>query len=253
MYYLFLDESGDHNLVKINRDYPVFVLAGCIFKASYYRSTFIKQIGDYKLDLFGTKKIILHTADITRNRNGFDNLKDPNFRDKFYDKTNDLINNIEFTLIACVVDKVKHLKKYKDLAFDPYDISLKCLLEEYYYFLHENNDQGKIYAESRGSYLDNKLELAYFDIKYSGIEYRSRKIRGADIRRRFLDFKFIEKAKNNPGLQIADLCATPVGRASIGKEIKEDYNVITAKFRRRNNEIYRYGLTIIPEECYPNK
>lgn len=27
---LFLDESGDHNLLVVDKDYPIFVLGGCI-------------------------------------------------------------------------------------------------------------------------------------------------------------------------------------------------------------------------------
>lgn len=30
MKYLFLDESGDHDLINIDKKYPIFVLAGCI-------------------------------------------------------------------------------------------------------------------------------------------------------------------------------------------------------------------------------
>ena len=37
---MFLDESGDHNLEKIDQQYPVFVLAGAIFDNSYYFSNF---------------------------------------------------------------------------------------------------------------------------------------------------------------------------------------------------------------------
>lgn len=33
---MFLDESGDHSLVKIDSSYPMFVLAGCIFDFDYY-------------------------------------------------------------------------------------------------------------------------------------------------------------------------------------------------------------------------
>jgi TATA-binding protein-associated factor Taf7 len=253
MYYLFLDESGDHNLIKIDKSYPVFVLAGCIIKSSYYNSTFIKKVQNYKATLFGTKKIILHTADITRNKNGFEKLKNPIIRKKFYNETNNLIKDLDFSLIACIIDKKKHYEKYRELALDSYELSLKCVLERFFYFLKENSDTAKIYAESRGSFLDSKLELAYFDIKYSGITYPTRKIRGAEVREKFLDFKFYSKEKNISGLQIADLCATPIGRNYVGKKVKEDYKIIETKFRRRNNEIHGYGLIIVPEECYPKK
>ncbi|HCB35264.1 MAG TPA: DUF3800 domain-containing protein, partial [Candidatus Taylorbacteria bacterium] len=33
---MFLDESGDHSLDKIDASYPMFVLAGCIFDFEYY-------------------------------------------------------------------------------------------------------------------------------------------------------------------------------------------------------------------------
>jgi len=32
MKFLFLDESGDHNLTVIDKNYPLFTLAGCIMK-----------------------------------------------------------------------------------------------------------------------------------------------------------------------------------------------------------------------------
>jgi hypothetical protein len=36
---MFLDESGDHSLDKVDDTYPVFVLAGCIFDFEYYSKT----------------------------------------------------------------------------------------------------------------------------------------------------------------------------------------------------------------------
>ena len=38
-YIIFADESGDHGLVTVNRHYPIFVLACCVFeKAAYIES-----------------------------------------------------------------------------------------------------------------------------------------------------------------------------------------------------------------------
>jgi len=68
---LFIDESGDHNLEKIDSQYPVFVLAGVIFDNDYYNKTAKEKIKKFKIKIFGTDKIILHTADISRNKNGF--------------------------------------------------------------------------------------------------------------------------------------------------------------------------------------
>lgn len=35
-YIVFVDESGDHNLEIVNPEYPVFVLAFCIFRKADY-------------------------------------------------------------------------------------------------------------------------------------------------------------------------------------------------------------------------
>lgn len=253
MYYFFIDESGDHNLLKINKDFPLFILAGCIFKSEYYNSICVKEIHDFKLKIFGNKKIILHTADITRNRNGFEKLQNEVSRNQFYREINYLLNKLDFTLIACIVDKKEHFKKFGELAYDPYELALKCVLERYFYFLQENNDTGKIFVESRGGFLDSKLELAYFDIKLSGITYPTRKLTGSDLKKRFIDFKFLNKKQNVCGLQVADLCATPIGRDYLGKTVHEDYKIIKSKFRTRNGDFYRCGLIIVPEEFYPKK
>jgi hypothetical protein len=35
-YVVYVDESGDHSLVNIDADYPVFVLALCVFHKRHY-------------------------------------------------------------------------------------------------------------------------------------------------------------------------------------------------------------------------
>ena len=36
---IYVDESGDHSLDSIDRDYPVFVLDFCIFRNDHYAAT----------------------------------------------------------------------------------------------------------------------------------------------------------------------------------------------------------------------
>lgn len=250
MYYLYLDESGDHSLTIIDREYPIFVLAGVIIHRLEI-SDITNDLRNYKISLFNNAKIILHTADIYRNRKGFERLKDDaSFRGRFYRETNNLIKKIKFTLIACIIDKEALLEKYGKFAYNPYDLSLTCILERYYYFLYEKKEVGLIAAESRNKALNSRLKLTYEKIYNNGIVYEKRKITSYQVRRKFRGFKFINKRKNIPGLQIADLCASPIGRTYIGKEIKEDYKIIESKFRRRDNEIKGFGLIIVPEELY---
>jgi len=87
---LYLDESGDHNLIKIDKQYPVFVLGGVIIDEDYLPILNIR-VDNFKEKLFGTKDIILHTADISRNKNGFEKLKDTDFRNNFFEELNILM------------------------------------------------------------------------------------------------------------------------------------------------------------------
>jgi hypothetical protein len=80
---MFLDESGDHSLRVIDDQYPVFVLGGIIADVRYAKDVMEQEVRRFKRDLFGTEEIILHTADICRNKNGFEQLKDSAFRDEF--------------------------------------------------------------------------------------------------------------------------------------------------------------------------
>ncbi len=79
---LFLDESGDHNLAVIDPSYPLFVLGGVIVDARYAEGALEDGLRDFKRRLFGRDDLILHTADITRNRGGFERFKEPEFREQ---------------------------------------------------------------------------------------------------------------------------------------------------------------------------
>ena len=116
---LFLDESGDHNLAVIDPQYPLFVLGGIIVDKGYAEGKMTEAIQDFKRRLFGRGDLILHTADITRNRNGFERLKEPAFRERFYAELNELVRSLIFTVVACVIRKDEHLSRYGMAALDP--------------------------------------------------------------------------------------------------------------------------------------
>ena len=108
---LFLDESGDHNLSVIDPLYPVFVL-GVIMDRDYARTEVAAALNDFKTKMFGTTDIVLHTADIARNRAGFERLKDAGFREAFYAEMNALMGRLDYQVVACVVHKDVHLQRY---------------------------------------------------------------------------------------------------------------------------------------------
>src|ERR1700756_2293011 len=94
---LFLDESGDHNLTIIDPQYPLFVLGGVIIDKDYADGELTRELNAFRQELFGRTDIVLHTADITRNRDGFEQVKETVFRARFYERLNAMMRKLEYT------------------------------------------------------------------------------------------------------------------------------------------------------------
>lgn len=241
---LFLDESGDHNLSIIDPLYPLFVLGGVIIDTIQAEEELTNKMDDFKLRVFGKKDIILHTADITRNKNGFEKLIEQSFREKFYQELNILIQNLHFTVIACVVRKEMHLSRYGLAALDPYFLSLDILVERFCMEIGNIIDGGLIMAERRNPTLDSELELAWSNLKIRGTHY----ISARQIEQRIISLDLKAKSENKAGLQLADLVVTPIGRYVLGKAIKEDFKIIQSKFRcNKEGKWQGYGLVVLPK------
>lgn len=81
---MFLDESGDHSLVKIDPSYPMFVLAGCIFDFDYYTNFVEPEARKLKQRYFGKDNVIFRSYDIRKQRGDFSVLVDKKKRESFY-------------------------------------------------------------------------------------------------------------------------------------------------------------------------
>jgi hypothetical protein len=241
--FLFLDESGDHNLVKIDMQYPIFVLGGIIVDESYL-SILNSKVDTFKLKHFGSKDIILHTADITRNKNGFEKLKDREFREIFYNDLNLLMNELEYQVIACVIQKDQHILKYGESAIDPYLLSLNILVEKFCLDLRHNNQIGNIIAEKRDRTLDHELELSWLNLKIRGTKH----LKGSEIEDNIDGLKLEHKHLNNNALQIADLIVSPIGRYVLGKQQQKDFEIIKSKFLQLSKNNENLGLIILPKK-----
>lgn len=228
---LFFDESGDHNLSVIDPSYPLFVLGGVIMEEVYAKEVLTPRLSDFKRELFGNDDLILHTADITRNRNGFERLKDSGFRIAFYDRLNALMRELDYSVVACAIRKDEHLARYGMAALDPYLMSLDILVERFCMDVGDVEDGGLIVAERRGPTLDHELELAWLNLKIQGTRY----IKAKQVERRIQSLNLKSKTANLAGLQLADLVVTPIGRKVLGKPVKDDYIIVESKFRRSSS------------------
>ena len=164
---MFLDESGDHNLTRIDPQYPVFVLGGVIMDADYAAGPLREAVDDFKSEIFERTDIMLHTADIARNRNGFEPLQDIAFRARFYNRLNALMRNLEYSVVACSIRKEVFRALYGVFAPDPYLHAFSILVEVFCSDLGKTGSSGIIIAESRDTVLNRRLEAEWFALKSS--------------------------------------------------------------------------------------
>lgn len=241
---LFLDESGDHNLAVIDPQYPLFVLGGVIMDKDYAEGELTAELSRFKDEVLGRPEIVLHTADITRNRNGFERLQETAFRERFYEKLNALMRRLDYSVVACAIRKDEHLTRYGVAALDPYLLSLDVLVERFCFAIGDVPGGGVIVAEKRDPTLDRQLDVAWLSLKIQGTRFLQAKAIG----QRLLGLNLRDKSENVAGLQLADLVVSPIGRHVLGKSPKEDWNIVEAKLRRGPKGSYEgYGLVVLPK------
>nr|MBA3450045.1 DUF3800 domain-containing protein [Chloroflexia bacterium] len=158
---MFLDESGNHNLKKINPIYPIFVLGGVIVDRAYARTVIDPRMREFKRHFLGRDDIILHTVDMVRGRNGFEVMQDPTFRAEFYGALNAMLEELDYKIVACAIKLEEHVAKSGVNALDPYMDSLDVLVERFCMDLEDETDAGFICAEMRNPKLDRDLRRAW--------------------------------------------------------------------------------------------
>jgi hypothetical protein len=244
MLVMFLDESGDHSLSVVDPQYPMFVLGGVIMDQAYAEGEAESRVRTFKRDLFGSEDLILHTADIARNKNGFERMQEPAFRQRFYAALNELMRTLEYKVVACAIKKEEHLRRYGLAALDPYMICLEVLVERFCFEIGNRPGGGTIVVEKRDPTLDHELQLAWLGLTIRG----TGSLQASTVSERITGLSLRAKRENIAGLQLADLVVSPIGRFVLGKPTKEDFRIIEGKFRRRGGRYEGAGLVVLPKE-----
>ncbi|MCS5717369.1 DUF3800 domain-containing protein [Herbiconiux sp. CPCC 205763] len=99
-YVVYVDESGDHSLVSIDREYPVFVLAFCIFHVPHYVRRVIPAVEDLKFRYFGHDMVVLHEHEIRKEKAPFQILRDSQLRCDFLADLTRVIVEARFGVVA---------------------------------------------------------------------------------------------------------------------------------------------------------
>ena len=238
-YIVYADESGDHGLMSIDPQSPVFVLAFCIFEKTEYIEQVVPAVQKFKFDLCGHDLIVLHGHDIRKAQGKFSFMKTPEAREHFMQTINGLMTDVPFTLVASVIHKDRFKRRYAN-RFDPYKIALMSCMSGTYEFLKSKNQHDKktmICFECRGLKEDKDLEL----------EFR-RIVQDADVQNFPFDIHFATKGANLTGMQIADLVAYPIGRNAIKPDQpNRAYQIIEPKFFRSDDgKLEGCGIKHVP-------
>jgi hypothetical protein len=247
-YVVYVDESGDHSLVSIDSNYPVFVLALCVFHKRHYSERIVPAIEKLKFNYFGHDSVVLHENEIRKQKGDFVFLSHKPRRDEFMGWLSSIMEHSNFILIACVVDKARVGRGSAETS-NPYHIALDLCLERLHEFLTEKKQetlQTHVVVECRGPKEDKELEL----------EFR-RICDGQGGRGLQLPFQiiFADKKTNLAGLQLADLVARPVGLNYIRPEQgNKAFELLKRKFfcegGRANvgNGYQNFGLLVHPPQ-----
>jgi len=200
---VYVDESGDHGLQSVDSNYPLFVLAFCVFYKRHYAEKVVPALQKFKFNHFGHDIVVLHETDI-RKETGTFRFANRQLKYEFLDELTSIIEASNFILISCVIDKLR-LNQRATTPDNPYHLALGFCLETLYELLQEKQQDDKqthVIVECRGRKEDNELEL----------EFR-RICAGANRMDKNLPFDiiFADKKTNSAGLQLADLVARPIG------------------------------------------
>lgn len=241
-YIVYVDESGDHGLLSIDPEFPVFVLAFCVFEKDHYINFVVPSAQRIKFSYFGHDQVIFHERQIRKQEFPFVFLKNRERRDDFMQKLDQFVEESRFLLIAAAIDKHALKTKYKRPE-NPYEIALCFCMERLHYFLKDMGQLGKrttLIVESRGKAEDESLELAFRRIAD-----------GANQCGPLPEFEimFSDKKCNATGLQLADLIVRPIGRYILKPEQpNRAFEILKGKFRKSpQGAIDRFGLKVFPK------
>ena len=188
---VYIDESGDHSLKPSNTEYPVFVMVACVFDSMQYANNFVPAMTCLKLRHWGHDGVVLHEREIRRPSGDFSFLLRPDRRGKFLSDIERLVADSKSALHGVIWDK--RLTPMGESFEDIYSRCLGALISQV--SLTGVHEETNWIIESRGRKEDREA-LAGLS---NHIEINA------------INPTFVPKAYNVPGLQLADLCARPIG------------------------------------------
>ena len=199
-YLVFVDESGDNQLNKYPKEFPMFVLAFVIISKDEYCDKLLPKFARLKLKYFPDVSTIFHEREIRKAEKRFSFLTNAELRQSFQTDLTALMTDIDYKVVAVAINKETSNKD--DLTDDLYILGVKYGLEKIEAFLKSQNDfnyttvtfESRFYSVEGYKQEDDKLYKYFKEMANDkfGIEIHI-------------------KSAGGLGLQFADLIARPIG------------------------------------------
>ncbi len=238
-YLVFGDESGTSDL-RDDPEFPVFVVAMCVFEEGVYRDEVAPLFEELKLRHFGRRDAPLHERDIRMRQGPAATLKSNAAWRSFAGDLGDAVDAAPFHISAVAIDKRLPSQEPAE-AIDPYPLCVSIGLERIEHWLNlggHGDGLARIVFEARGQKEDRRLRNDVMSFRRVLKE------------RIFVqpDMEFETKAAGLIGLEIADLIAYPIARRVIERpQGNLRFEVIERKLLRNSGGRFKgEGLVNIP-------
>ena len=147
----------------MDKTYPMFVLAFCVFNKREYTTVITPTLQEFKFRYFGHDMVVLHEHEIRKPKGPFTILFDAEIRERFMTDLNTIIAGADFKIVATSIRKDEFVKKRGD-ADNLYNVAVRSCLKRLYHFLTAQGQSvciTNIIFEQRGKQEDNELELEF--------------------------------------------------------------------------------------------
>jgi hypothetical protein len=213
-YIVYVDESGEASTAAVDKAYPVFVLACCVFDVPTYINEIVPGFQKLKFDWFGHDQVVFHSSDIRRRRGDFQFLADPAEEERFSLELSEFIRAADFEIYAETIAKSEKLTENN---VDLYPLAVVSSLRRIQVATSQSGGNAKdpaVVFESRGRTQDETVRRALETMEWQG------------------PTRFSSKASLSTGLQIADLIARPIGLNSLGRGVvNAPFEILREKLR----------------------
>lgn len=171
---VYVDESGNYNTDSYTNEFPVFVLAFCIFHKDNYVKNVVGELEKFKFEYFGHDLVVLHEREIRKEIGAFQ-FPNKTYKNNFIGALHTILDAANFITISCSINKKKLAEHNLDIGDNLYHVALRFCLESLFDFVTEKRQTDcitHIIFEARGKRKDRDLELEFRRICHGSNEKR---------------------------------------------------------------------------------